>query len=242
MRDTSSDGVEPGSLRIAESSSVWTPRYLYAVASIFVTTVLVSNLAATKVFALGPATFTAGILVFPISYIFGDILTEVYGFNRARRVIYLGLLANVFMAGVMWLAIYLPPASGWHLQHEFEAIYRLIPRIVIGSLAGYVAGELVNSLIMSVLKVRTKGRHLWIRTISSTLLGQFVDTVVFVVVAFAGVFAPPLLVAATISAWIFKVSYEVVATPLTYLIVWKLKRLEGIEHFDKQEKRRLLRF
>ena len=156
MRDTSSDGVEPGSLRIAESSSVWTPRYLYAVASIFVTTVLVSNLAATKVFALGPATFTAGILVFPISYIFGDILTEVYGFNRARRVIYLGLLANVFMAGVMWLAIYLPPASGWHLQHEFEAIYRLIPRIVIGSLAGYVAGELVNSLIMSVLKVRTK--------------------------------------------------------------------------------------
>jgi len=229
-------------LRTTESQADWTPKYLDVIAGIFVTTVLVSNLAAAKLFSLGPATFTAGILVFPISYIFGDVLTEVYGFNRARRVIYVGLLANIFMALVLWVAIQLPPAQGWNLQAEFAAIHRLIPRIVIASLIAYVAGEMVNSFIMSKLKVRTIGRYLWLRTISSTVAGQFVDTSIFILIGFAGVFETNMLVTATISAWIFKVSYEALATPLTYIVVRKLKHLEGVEHFDKKDHRYLLRF
>src|SRR3989304_6431193 len=131
-------------LKITESQAEWTPKYSDVVAAIFVATLLVSNLAAQKLFQLGPATFTAGILVFPISYIFGDVLTEVYGFNYARRVIYCGLIANIFMAIVLSAAIYLPPAPGWYLQEAFESIYSLIPRVVIGSILGYVIGELTN--------------------------------------------------------------------------------------------------
>lgn len=147
-------------LRITESQAEWTPKYSDVVAAIFVTTLLVSNLAAQKLFRLGPATFTAGILVFPFSYIFGDILTEVYGFNRARRIIYVGLLANLFMALTLWLAIQLPPAPGWNLQREFQSIHSLVPRIVIASILAYVSGELTNSFVMSRLKIKTNGRHL----------------------------------------------------------------------------------
>ena len=226
-------------LRVTESQAEWTPKYLDIVATVFVTALLVSNLAAQKLFRLGPATFTAGILVFPISYIFGDVLTEVYGFNRARRVIYCGLFANIFMALVMSLAIYLPPALGYTLQNAFESIYRLVPRVVTGSILGYVAGELVNSVVLSAIKLRMAGKFLWIRTISSTIAGQFVDTTIFVLVAFLGVFPNSLLLSAIISAWLFKVLYEAIATPLTYLVVGRLKRLEGVEHFDRKDNFRL---
>ena len=226
-------------LQITESRSEWTPKHLDIVATIFVTSLLVSNLAAQKLFQLGPATFTAGILVFPISYIFGDVLTEVYGFNRARRVIYCGLLANVFMALVLWLAIYLPPAPGYTLQSAFESVFRLVPRIVVGSILGYVAGELINSLVLSAIKLRMAGKALWVRTISSTIAGQLVDTTIFVLVAFLGVFPSGLLISAIVTAWLFKVVYEAVATPLTYLVVGTLKRLEGVDHFDRKDTFRL---
>ena len=230
------------SLKITESSAEWTPKYLDVVAAAFVASLLVSNLAAQKLFQLGPATFSAGILVFPISYIFGDVLTEVYGFSRARRVIYCGGVANLFMALVLWIAIKLPPASGWELQHEFGAIHSLVRRIVVASIIAYLAGEFTNSVIMSRLKLRTKGAHLWLRTISSTIGGQFVDTIIFVLIGFGGVFPPGLLVAAILSGWIFKVLYEAAATPLTYLAVAKIKRLEGVEHFDRQEHLTILDF
>lgn len=234
---TEEDGQPP--LRVTESSLEWQPKHLDVVAVVFVTSLLVSNLAAQKLFQFGPVVFTAGILVFPISYIFGDVLTEVYGFNRARRVIYAGLLANLFMAVVLWLAIHLPPASGWELQEAFSAVYSLVPRVVIGSIVGYLGGELSNSFVLSRLKVKTRGRFLWLRTISSTVVGQLVDTSLFVTVAFAGVFSTHLLIGAIVSGWVFKVVYEAVATPLTYLVVGKLKRLEGIEHFDTKERIRL---
>jgi uncharacterized integral membrane protein (TIGR00697 family) len=223
-------------------SGEWTPRYLDVVAVVFVTSLLVSNLAAVKLFRLGPATFTAGILVFPISYIFGDVLTEVYGFARARRVIYMGLAANIFMALMLALAVALPPAEGWGLQEQFAAVHSLVPRIVIASIVGYLAGEFTNSVIMSRLKVRMSGRHLWVRTIGSTVAGQFVDTALFVSVAFLGAVPPPTLVAAILSGWLFKVLYEAIATPVTYAVVGKLKRLEGVEHFDRKERLSLLRF
>lgn len=226
--------------RITESQADWTPKYLDIVASIFVTALLVSNLAAQKLFSLGPFIFTAGILVFPVNYIFGDVLTEVYGFNRARRVIYCGLFANVFMALVLYAAIYLPPAPGWNLQEAFSSIFHLVPRVVLGSILGYVAGELVNSLVLSLLKIRTKGRHLWVRTITSTIAGQFVDTVIFVLVAFTGVVPQSIILSAILSAWLFKVFYEALATPLTYFVVNKLKRLEGVDHFDRNDPFRLI--
>jgi queuosine precursor transporter len=229
-------------LRITESQAEWTPKYSDVIAAIFVTTLLVSNLAASKLFQLGPATFTAGILVFPISYIFGDVLTEVYGFNHARRIIYVGFLANLFMSLALWVAIQLPPAPGWNLQKEFEAVHSLIARIVIASIIAYVFGELTNSFVMSRLKIKTSGRHLWLRTISSTIAGQFVDSGFFVLIAFGGVFPSNILITATISAWIFKCLYEAIVTPLTYLVVGKLKRLEGVEHFDRKERLTLFKF
>jgi uncharacterized integral membrane protein (TIGR00697 family) len=222
-----------GQLRVTTSAAEWVPRHLDLVAMVFVTTILVSNLAAQKLFQLGPATFTAGIIVFPISYIFGDVLTEVYGFKRARRVIVVSALANVFMALVLYISIKLPPANGWPLQSQFEAVHSLVPRIVVGSIAGYILGELTNSKIMSVMKSRSRARHLWQRTISSTFLGQFVDTAVFAVLAFGGVLPTGVVGQAIVSAWIFKVLYEVLATPATYLIVGKLKAAEGVEHFDR---------
>ena len=228
--------------KITESQAEWTPKYSDIVSAIFVTSLLVSNLAAQKLFQLGHATFTAGILVFPISYIFGDVLTEVYGFNRARRIIYVGLLANLFMALTLWLAIQLPPAPVWNLQKEFETVHSLVPRIVIASILAYVAGELINSFVMSKLKVKTNGRHLWLRTITSTIAGQFVDTGLFVFIAFGRIFPNNLLIAAIISGWLFKCFYEAIATPLTYLVVGKLKRLEGIDHFDRKDRLSLLKF
>jgi hypothetical protein len=229
-------------LKVAESQVEWTPKHLDVIAVVFVTAVLVSNIAAQKLFSFGPAVFTAGILVFPISYIFGDVLTEVYGFNRARRVIYMGLGANLFMAAALWLAVQLPPAPGWPLQEEFSAVLSFVPRIVLASIIAYVAGELVNSFIMSKLKLRTVGKHLWARTISSTVAGQFVDTAVFALIAFIGVIPQSTLLTAVISGWVFKVVYEAAATPLTYLVVNYLKRLEGIEHFDRKDRLRVLRF
>lgn len=221
------------SIRIVSAQDGWTPRHFDAVAVTFVTSLLVSNLAAQKLFQFGPATFTAGILVFPISYIFGDILTEVYGFRRARRVIIMGLVANLFMSAVLWISIKLPPATGWNLQHEFESIHSLVPRIVIGSIIAYYFGEISNSLILSRLKILTKGRYLWLRTVSSTLVGQFIDTTLFVLIAFTGVLPTGTILSAILSAWLFKVLYEFCATPLTYMIVRKLKSLEGVDHFDR---------
>jgi len=223
-------------IRIIDTTEPWVPRFLDVVAVTFVTSLLVSNLAAQKLFQLGPATFTAGILVFPISYIFGDVLTEVYGFRRARRVIIMGLLANLFMSAVLWISIRLPPATGWNLQREFEAIYSLIPRIVLGSIVGYYFGEISNSWVLSRMKILTQGRFLWLRTVSSTIVGQLVDTILFVLVAFAAILPNRLLVSAVLSAWLFKVLYEFCVTPLTYLIVGKLKALEGVDHFDAKRK------
>lgn len=226
-------------MKIFETSAEWNPRYYHFVAVAFVATLLISNILSSKLFQLGPVSFTAGILVFPLSYIFGDILTEVYGFNRARRIIYSGFIANIFMAGILWVAIQLPPAQGWPLQNEFAAIHTLIPRIVLASVCGYLGGELTNSFVLSKLKVITKAKHLWIRTISSTIAGQFVDTVLFALIGFGGVFPTNLLIKVTFWGWIFKVVYEALATPFTYLIVGKLKKLERIEHFDSKEKLKL---
>ncbi len=143
------------------------------------------------------------------------------------------------MAGILWIAIKLPPAQGWPLQNEFATIHSLVPRIVLASVCGYLGGELTNSFILSRLKVLTKARFLWVRTISSTIAGQFVDTFLFAFISFGGIFETNLLITIGLWGWLCKVVYEATATPLTYLIVGHLKKLEGIEHFDKKDKLKL---
>ncbi len=227
-------------LKRVDSIKDWQPKNLYIVSAIFVAALLISNFTAQKLFALGPFIFTAGILVFPISYIFGDILTEVYGFNKARKVIYLGFILNIFMSIILWLSIQLPPAPGWNFQSEYSIINSVVPRMVIASVIAYLAGELVNSLIVSKLKIKTAGKFLWLRLVLSTLGGQFVDSLVFVLIGFAGTLPTSILITACISAWLFKTFYEMLISPVTYFIVNKLKAIEGVDHFDKNDKITLL--
>jgi uncharacterized integral membrane protein (TIGR00697 family) len=203
------------------------------VATLFVAVLLISNIAAQKLFAFGPFTFSGGILLFPISYIFGDVLTEVFGYARSRQVIWAGLICNLLMAGFLWLVVQLPPAQGWPLQEQFTTVLSLVPRVVVASTIAYWAGEFMNSFVLAKLKVLTSGRFLWVRTISSTIVGQGVDTVLFVLIAFAGVFPQDLLVRAIWSGYLFKVLYEAVATPITYAVVNFLKRAEGIDVYDR---------
>ncbi len=231
---------EKNPVEVMESIEDWSPKYIDIIAIVFVTTLIVSNIAATKLFEFWIFTFSAGIIIFPISYIFGDILTEVYGFNRARRIIYMGMAANLFTALVLWLAIKLPPAEGWTWQGEFEIIHSQIPRIVLGSVIGYVGGELANSITLSLLKIYTSGRKLWIRTISSTIIGQLIDSALFVMIAFWGSIPSVVIGRVIVSAWVFKVLYEAIATPVTYLIVNRLKKAESVDHFDLKDKYKLI--
>jgi uncharacterized integral membrane protein (TIGR00697 family) len=204
------------------------------IACLFVAVLMISNIAAQKLFALGPFTFSGGILLFPISYIFGDVLTEVYGYARSRQVIWAGLVCNLLMAAFLWIVVQLPPAQGWPLQEQFATVLYLVPRVVVASTIGYWAGEFANSFVLAKLKVLTSGRFLWVRTISSTAIGQGVDTVIFVLIAFAGIFPQDLLVRAIWSGYLFKVLYEAVATPITYVVVRFLKRAEGIDVYDRE--------
>jgi hypothetical protein len=208
-------------------------RYFTILGGIFVGVLLISNIAAQKLFVLGPFTFTAGILLFPISYIFGDVLTEVYGYARSRQIIWTGLFCNVLMAATLWAVTKLPPAPGWGLQEEFTRVLGLVPRIVFASIIGYWAGEFSNSYVMAKLKVWMEGRALWVRTVSSTVVGEGVDTIIFISIAFVGVFPTGLLLNTILSGYLFKVLYEVVATPLTYVIVGFLKRAEGVDVYDR---------
>ncbi len=207
-------------------------KYFTIISSVFVSVLLVSNTVATKLFSLGPFIFTGGILVFPISYIFGDILTEVYGYARSRKIIWTGFFCLLFMSLVYWLVGLLTPAAVWTHQKAYESILGLVPRIVLASFVGYWAGEFSNSYVLAKMKMLTKGRYLWMRTIGSTIVGEGIDTLLFVLVAFWGVIPGATLVIAGASGYLFKVLYEILATPITYKIVGFLKRVEGCDHFD----------
>ena len=209
------------------------PKLYSVIAMVFVATLLISNIAAQKLFAFGSLTFTAGIILFPVTYIFGDCLTEVYGYSRTRRVIWTGFACNILLVLVLWIAIKLPPAEGWPLQKEFSIILGLVPRIVLASIAGFWVGEFANSYVMAKMKIMTKGAWLAARTIGSTLVGQLLDTIVFVMVAFLFVFDFSLLIKTIFYGWIFKVTYEVLATPFTCMIVDYLKKIEGFDIYDK---------
>src|SRR3989338_6393807 len=206
-------------------------KYLSLITASFVTVLLVSNVASSKILVLGPFTFDGGTIVFPLSYIFGDILTEVYGFARARRVIWTGF-AMMILASLAFIAVgALPSAPDWGGQAAYETILGLTPRIVAASILAYFCGEFLNSFVLAKLKIATAGRWLWLRTISSTLVGEGVDTVLFVAVVFWGSLPPALLATIILSNYVFKVGIEVLFTPVTYWLAGFLKRKERGDHF-----------
>lgn len=208
-------------------------RYFDIIMAVFVTVLLISNLASTKILILGPFTFDGGTLLFPLSYIFGDILTEVYGYQRARKVIWTGFGAALLMSLVLWVVQVLPPSPDWPNQQAYESLLGFVPRIVMASLIAYFAGAFSNAFLLSKLKIRTKGKYLWMRTIGSTIIGEGIDTVIFCLVAFYGVFPHDVLLAIIISNYLFKTGVEVIFTPVTYKIVGFLKKQEQIDAYDK---------
>lgn len=199
---------------------------------IFVASLLISNVAAQKLFVFGSFTFTCGIILFPVTYIFGDVLTEVYGYGGARLVIWTGLVCNILMVIVFGASIALPAAPGWPFQDAFAQTLEMVPRVVAGSLLAYLFGEFVNSYVMSRIKILTNGKHLWLRTISSTIAGQAIDTIIFAFISFYGVLSNEVILRAVISGYIFKVLYEVIATPITYIVVGAIKRYDGFDKYD----------
>jgi uncharacterized integral membrane protein (TIGR00697 family) len=208
-------------------------KYLDIIMALFVAVLLISNIASTKMVALGAFSFDGGTLLFPLSYIFGDILTEVYGYKRSRRVIWIGLISSLLMSLTLMIVAALPPAQGWELNDAFNQIIGLTPRIVLASMVAFFAGEFSNSYIMAKMKVKMKGKRLWVRTISSTLVGEMLDTVLFVTIAFYGVIPTSLLWAILISNYIFKCIIEIAFTPITYKAVSFLKKAENEDCYDK---------
>jgi len=202
------------------------------VASIFITCLITSNIIAVKLVNIFGLIMPAGILIFPMSYIFGDVLTEVYGYHQARRVIWLGFFCNLIAVVAIWLGQILPAASFWNGQAAYERILGYTPRLLVASFLAYLVGEFANSFVLAKMKIATKGRWLWTRTIGSTLVGQGLDSLVFMTLAFVGTIPLSVLAGAIVVQWLSKSAYEAIATPLTYGIVNFLKKREGLDVFD----------
>lgn len=216
-----------------------TYRYYDFIMAGFVTILLCANIiGASKVVHIGPAdggfTFGAGVLFFPISYLFGDLLTEVYGYARSRRVVWAGFAAMGFASLMSWTILKLPAAPGWPHQQAYEIAFGSAPRILLASVLAYLCGEFTNSYTLAKMKVWTQGKHLWARTIGSTLAGEAVDSVIFYPIAFLGTWSNELVLQVLVSNYFLKVLWEALATPLTYKIVAKLKKAESEDYYDRK--------
>jgi hypothetical protein len=209
-----------------------TYKHLDTLTLIFVVVLLISNLVAQKICRIGPLTLSGAELLFPITYIFGDIFTEVYGYAASRRAIWIGFFASALLSVMGAIVVALPPAPGWHNQAAFATVFGFIPRLVIASLIAYWAGEFTNSYTLAKMKLLTRGRWLWTRTVGSTVTGQAVDTATVVLIAFWGKAARMTLMELIVSAYLAKVVYEILATPLTYAVVGWLKKTEQSDVFD----------
>jgi uncharacterized integral membrane protein (TIGR00697 family) len=212
-------------------------RYYDLVMAAFVTVLVCANvIGAAKVARVGSLTFGAGVLFFPISYVFGDVLTEVYGYARARKVVWAGFGALAFASFMSWAILAFPPAPGWPHQAAYETVFGGTPRIVLASLVAYFSGEFCNSYVLAKMKLVTSGRLLWTRTIGSTIVGEAVDSAVFYPLAFLGApgWSRDLVVQVMVSNYVLKVLWEVVMTPFTYRVVNFLKRAESEDYFDRR--------
>jgi len=213
---------------IHDQYSVW----FVLVAAVFITCLITANIIAVKLISIFGLVLPAAIIIFPLSYILGDILTEVYGYRRARQVIWLGFACNLIMVVAIWLGQVLPAASFWDGQAAYQRILGYTPRILAASFLAYLVGEFTNSFILAKMKILTNGRLLWTRTIGSTLVGQGFDSFVFITLAFMGTIPLRGLVLAIVTQWIAKTFYEVAMTPVTYVVVNFLKKKEGLDVFD----------
>lgn len=209
-------------------------RYYDLVMAAFVAILLLSNIiGASKLATVGGVTFGAGILFFPLSYVIGDVLTEVYGYARARRVIWTGFAALLFMAVMSWVVVAMPPAADWNGQAAYESVFGNAWRIVLASVTAFWAGEFVNSYVLARMKIWTAGRHLWTRTIGSTVFGQAFDSLLFYPIAFLGIWSHEQVLTVMFTNWWMKVVWEAALTPVTYVVVGALKRREGVDVFDE---------
>ena len=218
-------------------------KWFHVVTALFVTTLIVSNIIAVKLISVWTLVLPAAVILFPIAYIIGDILTEVYGYARARQVIWIGFFCNLVAVLAIWLAGRLIPPPFWTLsvfdspqtaQHAYDAVLGFAPRLLLASFLAYLVGEFLNSFVLAKLKIRTEGRYLWLRTIGSTIVGQGADSAVFITIAFWGVFPAFAIGQAILSQLLFKVAFETLATPLTYWVVNALKRSESVDVFDRE--------
>ena len=209
-------------------------KYYDLIMAAFVTILLCSNIiGAEKVVNVWGFSFGAGILFFPISYFFNDILTEVYGYARSRKVVWAGFAALGFALFMSWVVVTLPPASGWLHQDAYLIVFGQTPRIVLASLLAFFSGEFVNSYVLAKMKIFTTGKFLWVRTIGSTVAGEAMDSIIFYPIAFFGFWPNNLLITVMLTNYVLKVSWEVVATPLTYKVVGFLKKKEHEDYYDR---------
>ena len=251
MTESSAPIAKP---RPVSASAVGHFRYYDLVMAAFVAVLLLSNIiGASKLSTVGTLTFGAGILFFPVSYVIGDVLTEVYGYARARRVIWAGFGALIFMAVMSWVVLAMPPAQDWWCsgseslslksgeasgsgavcQATYDSVFGSAWRIVLASIAAFWAGEFVNSYVLARMKVATGGRFLWMRTIGSTIVGQGIDSLIFYPIAFLGIWETDQVVLVMTTNWALKVAWEAALTPATYVVVGALKRREGVDVFDE---------
>ncbi len=208
-------------------------RYYDLLVHIFVVLLLISNLVGQKITAIGPVRVGGAQLLFPLTYIFGDVFTEVYGYGASRRAIWIGFFASGLLSLMCVFMVWLPPAPGWPNQEAYRTVFYQVPRMVAASLIAYWCGEFANSFVLAEMKLWTEGKYLWTRTVGSTVVGQAVDTTVFMTLAFGGSLTRSLIAQLIFWGYLFKVVYEVLATPVTYAIVNFLKRREGVDTFDR---------
>ena len=222
--------------RMRDSASSGYSLWFVIVVAFFVTALITANITAVKLVGVFGLAIDAGTIIFPISYIFGDVLTEVYGYRRTRQVIWLGFFCNLLAVGAIVLGGALPAAPFWEGQQAYETILGYAPRLLFASFCAYLVGEFANSYVLAKMKIATNGRWLWSRTIGSTVVGQGLDSTVFVVLAFTGTVPTGALFGIILVNWVFKSVYEAAATPLTYLIVGFLKRQENSDVYDHDTK------
>ncbi len=201
-------------------------------ACLFVTSLLLSNIIAGKLIVIGKMVLPGAVILFPLAYIFGDVLTEVYGYRRARLIIWIGFACNILMVGVFFLVMVIPSPEFFAGEDAFATVLGMTPRVVMASLTAYLLGEFSNAAVLSRMKVLTRGKWLWTRTIGSTLIGEGLDTIVFITVCFWGILPNAILMQMVLYQYLFKVAFEIIATPLTYLLVKWLKHQEDIDTFD----------
>lgn len=208
-------------------------RWYPVVVAVFVTCLLVANIIAVKPVQISGLVFPAAVVIFPLAYIFGDVLTEVYGYARARQTIWIGFVCNLIAVLAIYLGGLLPAAGFWPNQSAYDTILGFAPRLLAASFIAYLVGEFLNSIVLAKLKVLTSGKYLWVRTIGSTLIGELADSIVFITAAFAGVWPGDQIATGIITQWLLKSGYEVIATPVTYAAVNFLKRAENSDVYDR---------